>query len=209
MTAYANMLTNVAVNAPMCPQPLMLNAMQRAAQDFFTRSRVWHETLDPFFVTVKLRDIDVDHPTGARIINILSASFEGAALTRATPTQLDRAVPNWRTTAVGDPEYVTCLTPEIIRLAPHPPAKGKLIIEAALAPLLTSTAIPDTLAAEYQTALEHGTTAIIMAIGKKPWTDLPLAAYHNSQFESAINTAFSRQSKGFVAAKLRSTLEYR
>lgn len=209
MTAYANMLNNVAIAAPMCPQPLMLNAMQRAAQDFFTRSRAWHVQLDDLYVTPKLRDIDVEHPTGARIVSMLNAEFGGNPLTVKTSRQLDDLVPEWKSTAVGDPKYITQLSTELIRLAPHPETKGRLSIEAALAPTLTATSIPDELAAEYQTALEHGTSAILLAVPKKDWTDGNLAMYHSAQFEKAITDAFTRQSLGFVGARLRSRLEYR
>lgn len=209
MTTYVSMLSNVSINAPMCPQPLMLNAIQRAAQDFFTRARVWHVTIDALYVSPKVRDIDVEHPTGARIVSALAAAFNGADLTVKTPRQLDGLVPEWRTTATGEPEYITQLSTELIRLAPHPEVKGKLEIEAALAPTLDAASIPDELAAEYRTALEHGASQILLAIPQKGWSDPAMSQYHGAQFEKAITTAFTRQSLGFTGARLRSRLEHR
>ena len=209
MTTYVNMTSNVAISAPMCPQPLMVNALQRAAQKFFTESRVWRETLDALYVLPKVRDIDVDQPDGARIVSILDATFDGDVLTPKTPIQLNREVSAWRTTAAGDPKYITMLSPDIIRLAPHPKIKGKLTVEVALAPTLTALSIPDGLAEEYQTALEHGATQILLAIPKKPWSDPSTAMYHAGQFKTTIATAFARQSRAYTGATLRTRLEHR
>jgi len=208
MTTYVAMVPNIAVNVPMCPRPLIITALQQTAQDFFTSTKVWQETLDALNVSITVRDIDIEHPTGARVVSILSAKFGAEPLTVKTQSQLAGLYADWRT-ETGDPKYLTMQSPDMVRLAPHPSVIGKIIITAALAPTLTSTEIPDALAAEYQTALEHGATKRLLMQAKKAWTDTNLAGYHGSQYAMAVSTAFARQSKAYTGAKLRSRLEYR
>lgn len=103
---------------PELPLPTVDQHIKLAAQEFYRRSHAWRETLDPITLVADQTEYDLDAPvSGTRIEKVLSAT-------------------------VGEAEYAKAVAFDngiLSFLSETPPPSGELVVEVALAPVITGS----------------------------------------------------------------------
>ena len=79
-----------------------------------------------------------------------------------------------------------------------------VVVEAALAPSITSSTLPDALAQHHMQDIAHGAIASLKRIAGQVFTDPAGAQEQQALFERRIMTIAAKHSRGVMAAKMRS-----
>lgn len=105
----------------------------------------------------------------------------------------------------GDPAYYTFNTPNVVLLfpAPNTSISGQLNGRVVVAPDLTSTAIPDWMAARYMDVILAGAKARLFAMQNKPWSQLDLSIKFGRMFSAGINNAKVDANRSFTNLVLK------
>lgn len=185
MVAFAAWLPDVRVHVALCPEPVILHELRRAAQEFLTQAHAWRETLTaidaPADGQVALTSTNGD------VVAVKSLRYLGARLNLATLDEMDAEDDLWRDRQ-GTPHKYVPYGPAVQRLVPTPGVfvSGALQAEVALAPKEGADNLPDALA-YLRTAIVDGAKANLFAYKDKPWTDYALSDRHAGLFENAID----------------------
>lgn len=188
------------------PPPLMRRLVAKVAREFCKQTGAYRVE-NP---AVTLTDVSGVYKYALTTItddinDILSATYGGKKLTRATKQQIMEDDKD-TLTEVGTPNYFFKDTVDYIGLAPTPAAGATTTFDAlqiSLLPARDATTLDDELMAEYQDSIIAGTLGELLMIPKKPWSDPGLAAYFKGEFEDAIDEATSRVTDGNMKGVVR------
>lgn len=208
-TALSKFVPKVAIEVPMCPRPVIIEAIRQACIQFCELSNAWKEWLDPISVNTTERAIEVEHPDGARIIKVLAAKFDDEDIDFILPSKANADYPGWDVDLSGTPEAVFLRTRDEARLCPHPDAAGELVLECTLRPTEEAISIADFIWFDHAQTIAAGAKAYLMAQVGQPWTNQARAVQLQNEFEGKSNSANVGQTVGYTRARLRTTLENR
>ena len=131
----------VMTRAPGAAEPVVVDALRRAAQEFCESTRLWRYT-DEF--TSEGQDDLLVAPYESEIVEIESARFEDRPLTPKPLAWLDEHRFGWRSFAGDSAEFITQTSPDSIMLVPL--AKGRLSVTMTLKPSDDADMVPKWLA---------------------------------------------------------------
>lgn len=187
------------IELPGCPEPLIRQALLRAADEFCRRTHAWSELQEPIRLEPGVRDYELDVPSGATVSAVLSVHAGSTQLRPVNTTELQRLMPDWHTAQASSPAYYN-LVPErgVLSIFPTPSehALGSIVVRAAYTPTLSATTLPDFLGQRYMDAITGGAKAILMAILNKPWSNPQLVPLHRGQLDNAMAEAAAEELHG-------------
>lgn len=207
---YTDLLPDVLTLLATDPsEPVAVIAVRNTVIDFCGRSWLWREYSDPINVVAGQSSYDIDVPTGASMVTIMSARVNGVPIDPRSAVELDETDPTWQTRD-GTPKYYSMLTTDTVELAPVPDENvtGGLIIQFALQPTRAATTFPDWIGEDFWEGLVAGAASRLMLMPNKPWADGASGAYYKAQFDSAIEHAKLWALRGLGRAPTRTTSQH-
>lgn len=181
-----------------CPEPTLEQHAKLAAIEFFRRTLSWRAVLDAVS-TDGSAVVELEIPLQSQMVKIKSVSVDGRAFAlveTAHGMELSLASPG--------SEFV--FTHDNLTLSVYPLQKSgtQVVVECALAPILTSTSIADAVALAHVQDIAHGAIASIARIPGQVFTDPNNSQAQQMLFERRIATVAAKHSRGLMAAKMRS-----
>jgi hypothetical protein len=153
VATWSDLHPDVLPYVPGCPDPVLDQETRQAAIEFFRRTRVWTEWLEPIYAAANLREYDLDLPAGSEVVRIEQATrnespfeIEGFRYVSADPAQSPQSGPLTLTTS----DRVT------VSLSQPVGAADRIQLRVSLAPSRSSTGIADTLFSQHRQALAEG-----------------------------------------------------
>lgn len=183
-TTFAAMVPEVSPFLPGCPSLTIELTMRKMAIELCTWAKVWRAEMTPITL-VPGTSAYTPAPTVAyaRYGGFVAGSTLVAGNKRELKPmtyEIARArFPSWLENYSGTaPQWAITKTPGQVLLAPVPDTAGTMSIYGVLIPTLTATEWDDTMYAEFQRVLFHGTLAELMAMPGRNWSDQKMAILH-------------------------------
>lgn len=181
----ADLLPEILVDAPECPDATARLAILNAAIELCTDSLVWNEIQDPFVLIDDHPTYDIDTPDQAEVVAVMGAWLPFGQLHPKTMSEIVQMYPNWQAASAPSPQYFNNVPGDsTIRLFPMPSnAQGaRLTLRVAYAPTRAATELPDSLVRGYRELLLQGALARLQLQPRKPWSDPKLGAFNGERF---------------------------
>ena len=197
----------VVPSLPGAPLPLVDHHIREAVREFCERSLFWRANLTPIDLIGGTHSYPLTSPTGARVhrVNRVEILNDAVELTESNEGTLDILDPLWRTGS-GDMDYYLMVSPIVLRIVYTPTAAlvGGLKVSAALKPLANATDLQnDDIVEDHAADIASGVFGKLMAIPKKPYTDLVNAVMHEHKFDAACGAAAVRRMRDFTRRPAR------
>ena len=202
--SFDSYLDSLRMDAPNCPEEVMLDAVRKSVIRFCDASHIWREDLDLGDIVAGVNDYSIVLDPGMRMISPSVVFYNGRELTKRTEQQLDVEDAGWRSGKEGTPtKYVT---PEpgrvVLDRVPTESITDGLYINASIKPDPTATEAADVLYFDWFEAIQHGARQILFSQREKPWSDPNLAIFEGRWFRYYQNQARINVSKGHAGATL-------
>lgn len=180
------------------PQPMLLQNVALAAEEFFRRTLMWQVDLDPITILPGEQVYDLDFDVGTELAKLLTAYADEDELDiveRSTGRRLVQArrystdfvyLDTLKTIGTGD-------------LGSH----KNLMLGMALKPMITARSFPDEFN-EHAQDISLGACARTMMVPGQAWSNPDYASAKRAMFNDRINTVGLQTAKGRSRAKVRS-----
>lgn len=181
-----------------CPSPTLEMHARLAGIEFFRRTLSWREVLDSIPAEGS-EFVELEAPMQTQIIKVKSVSVNGRDFPLVETThgsELSR-------TETGR-EFAFTRDNRTLVIYPIQAIGTPVVVEAALAPSITSSTLPDALAQHHMQDIAHGAIASLKRIPGQVFTDPAGAQEQQALFERRITTIAAKHSRGVMAAKMRS-----
>lgn len=181
-----------------CPEPVLEQHVKLAAIEFFRRTLAYRLTLDPV-QTDGPALVELDLPTQTQAIKIKSVEVDGNEFPIVEAThgmELSRTNPGR--------EFVFTQDGRTLAVYPIQQPGASVVVEAAIAPSITATTLDDALAQQHMQDIANGAIASIKRVPGQPFYDIAGSAMHQAMFETRVSAIAAKQSRGVMAAKMRS-----
>lgn len=181
-----------------CPDPTLEMHARLAGIEFFRRTLSWREVLDSIPAEGS-EFVELEAPMQTQIIKVKSVSVNGRDFPLVETThgsELSR-------TETGR-EFAFTRDNRTLVIYPIQAIGTPVVVEAALAPSITSSTLPDALAQHHMQDIAHGAIASLKLIPGQVFTDPAGAQEQQALFERRITTIAAKHSRGVMAAKMRS-----
>ena len=202
MIPMLDVLPEIIIDVPNCPNPIAQRALRDCLMDFCRRSEAWHVRQDYGVTVADQPNAVLDIPEHTRFVKVLSLTHDGHPLNPASEKMLDNQVDNWRSHK-GCPHAFYEVADREIRLYPTPTETevGVLSGTLSIAPTRSATEIDADLFDSWLEGIVAGAQYRLFMMPDKSWTHPQLAMMLSETFETAITHArrYSRndhQSKG-------------
>lgn len=174
---------DVLVHVTTAPDPLVRQALCRAAREFFKKTRAWTEWLDPATGGSAVAvEYDFDLPPQTELICFEQATLNGRPLSVDSFRQRPS---DWTRHPEGNQAVVT-RDLQTYHLVGDFAATDVVQAQVSLRPTLKATGIPDHLAERYLEAIAEGAKAILHMTPRADFTDPGMGAVERAMFEAAI-----------------------
>lgn len=195
-TEYSSLREYTGPQLPDCPIALLDQTARRIARQFCEDTQAWQYDLSPIRIRADKRDyqLSLDDIDCAEIFRVWSVRIVKDEDTSPDGVLQD---PQEHYTLIGDHHQklrFTCTPKETI-------SKG-LRVRVSLRPLRTATEIECFMFDEYYEGLASGVMGTLMAMPKKPWTDLRTSREMKHQYATAIAEARIAVSRGYMNADI-------
>lgn len=161
MATWSDLYPDVLMYVPGCPDPVLDQEIRNAAIEFFRRTRVWTEWLEPIYTAAGVREYDLDLPSGSEVVRIEQATRNGSPLElegfRTVPSDLAQG-------AVPGPLALTTADRVTVWLSQAVNQADRVQVRASLAPTRAATGIGAALFAQYRQALAEGAKFRLMRV---------------------------------------------
>lgn len=209
--AWSSLQPDVAIDVPGAPVLVIENALRRAAQQFFAKSRAWQVITDAAPVAADQAEVTITPPDNTELVRVETVWLDGRKIDPTTAGYLDAAFgSNWTELAGAATKYLQ-LVPGTLRLfrIPASDADTGLTARIAVQPSSTAAGIPDDLGIRFREALVLGAKARLLLMPKKGWTDLELGASLMGAFDAAAASANAAATvRGHTNARPRTSPSY-
>lgn len=205
MAIWSSWLPDIRPHVDQCPPPVIEHELKRAAQNFFSESRAWHEQQPSISVSAAVSDLTVV-PTDSQqeLVRVESAKWNGAPMRIKSASDMDNTyLDDWRS-HTGTPNTLIQITPGVAWLYPIPTANGLLDLRLSVRPSESATGIPDEMAVKYRDVLASGAKSRLMLYPGKPWSAPDLGLALSVAFRSGIDHASAEAARSFSRGRLAS-----
>lgn len=187
---YADLVPEVLPDVLGCPDFAIERAIRDSAVEFFDSSLAYTVEQDPQPVYAGLDVVDLDIPTGTRLVQLLRAQIGRRSLERISRDDLYSSGRNWKTES-GLPVAVTFDSETAVRLLPtaDQSLSDSLYLRFAVTPKRTSTSIPDELGERYFREIVFGAKAVLMMSPGQVWSNPQLGLDCRAMFERGMREA--------------------
>lgn len=189
---FEALLPYLLPDVPGVPDFTATQALRLASIEFCVNTHAWDAILDPIALEDGVNEYQVDAEPGARIVAVKDVWLQDRQLTPKTIEEISLLIPNWQSAQSAIPTFYTATSDlDYIQVYPIPiqPGGAAMTIRVVYAPSLSGTSIPDALATRYLEVLLSGAKARLMVSPGKGWSNPQLAAYHQTRFDSGVNSA--------------------
>lgn len=189
----------------MPPAPLVDAKLREAAITLCSKGRVHRNALDLIDIRADVADYDLetDDPRNLEVAEVREVWCDGRRLEARSAGQLaERYGDDWRTRR-GAVLFYLCHEPQVLTLVGIPDADvaAGLRVEVAFCPTLESAGVADWVFDQYALDLATGAKALLMAMPKKPWSDLKTASIAAAAFQGTIDEAAFQAGRNFTRAR--------
>lgn len=198
MAALSAFTPYVAPEVAGCPEPLIEDAVRRAAIEFCERSRALREAVA--VNTVATQDYVTLAPTGGDVAHLYKLMYGDEELDKTTRADYDEDGDS------GQPQEYYIEPPNTLRLYPVPDAIYALVAHVAVKPDRDATTLDDVLYNNWRDEIAAGARAKLMLMSGQPWFKPNDAELANAVFQAAIDRAAHRRATGNVGAPIRTRL---
>jgi hypothetical protein len=203
MIKFEDMLNDVLPDVAGCTNELAINALRNAAIELYTKSWIYTQACDPQQTIIGQAEYDLDSFNLYKIIGIVSASIDDAAIIPVGVTSLNRSNLRWQDDN-GTPTNYLSYDYTTVRLYPIPDKVQTLNVHVSLTPTKNSPGVENFIYDLYSEQLAAGAKARLMLMPNKPFTDLNTSREYRAQFAAAITDAKWRGYKSLTNAQLQS-----
>lgn len=182
------------------PEFVAINAIRNACIEFCEKSDYIIYTHDPITILPKVRNYELDLPTGTVLSRVLAGWVGNLPLTFKSQEDLQRIYPlDWRQMA-GRPQYLTQEIPEEVIVCPYCDYKMDqgLKIIVATKPSRASTTVDGLVYERWAEHIAFGARARLYDTPNQPYTDPASAAKYRAYFEAAIGEAKTERNRGLT-----------
>ena len=185
--AFDEFYSDIFLQAPSVPEPLVDRALVRAARAFCGMSEAWRVTLDPEPVFGGVGELFL--PRNAEIVRPLWVRLGDRELTAKSDHSLMDTKP-------GRP-HAYVLDGNVLTLVPVVDGQltERLVARVILQPTRAATAIPEAIGDRYFEGIISGALSYLAAQIDQPWGNPDLAGMHASGFRQVIDDARRRAGK--------------
>lgn len=213
MATLDNFYPYVMPDFPGCPEITVDVALRGALIEFCEKTLIVQRDHDPITVVAGITDYDLEPPTGTLVTKVMRAWYRQVLLEPVAPdnvlyAQVYNTMYEGAELTKAEPRNFIQKEERSITLYPIPKetSKNALTIRIALKPTRSATTFEDVLFEDYAEAIAHGAKYRLFSMSGKPWTNGPAAAAALNFFNSAVNVARQRASRGSSRADVRVTL---
>lgn len=200
-------LRRVMLEAPLCPDPLALDAVRATCIDFCHHTWFWRYDLPAISVVDGVATYALTPlPANTVVSGIREVRMAGVS-TPVPPTTQDWLadnVPDWRTREERYP--IAYLVPQVgeIQLIgiPTENVADALTITLAIKPSWSATMIFEPIYNDHLETITNGALAHLLAMKSKEWADPALSTFYRSRYEAGRNSAKAATTHGHVRSNL-------
>lgn len=199
MTPLSRFVNHVLPHASGIPRAMVIDELRNAIIRLCEDSSIYREDIPPGTVSAGVDDYTITPPTDTRVTTFISFQYDGSPINGYTEEALDRLDRNWRLGKEGTPTAYTMLAPDRFKLNRIPELEiiDGMIIRIALKPTETTTEVDEVFYDDWQQAAISGALANLLAMPKKPWTDMRLAKENGAIFNGEVQRARARANSGY------------
>lgn len=161
MATWSDLHPDVLMYVPGCPDPVLDQEIRNSAIEFFRRTRVWTEWLEPIYTSAGVREYDLDLPSGSEVVRIEQATRNGSPLELegfrslgADPAQ----------GPVDGPLALTSADRVTVWLSQGVSSGDRVQLRVSLKPTRSATGIGDVLFSQHRQALAEGAKHRLMRV---------------------------------------------
>jgi hypothetical protein len=201
---YSALVTEILPDVLGCPDFTIERAVRDACVEFCDTALVYTVDQDPVRIIANIAEVDLEIPTGTRLVQVLRAQIGRLPLERISRDDLFNSGRDWKKEK-GRPQAITFESERSVRLVPIPSERlaDPLHIRFAVAPTMASTSVPDSVGERYFRDLVYGAKSILLNMPGQPWTNPPLATLCRSLFERGMREAALTTSQDGVTGTKR------
>jgi len=199
-TLWSAFLDEVLPDVPKCPQAMAINAIGKAAREFYEQALIYKWEHPALGIVAAQSSYAFTPPSGYVVWEIIADScwVSGRKIYPRAPLDLNQMYVDWLTATGATPVYFTQVTERAVRLVPIPtvdtPASLKFWVW--LKPSFAATGMETEHYEEYHEGIAHRAKSLLMEVPEKPYSNPRLAVYHQGKFEDKVNEAFNRVNRG-------------
>lgn len=188
---YENLFPLCSVELPGVPFPMLVSALNTAAQKLCAHAQCWREWQD---VDIEVGEplYDLFAPAGsARPQGVLNVLLNGGRLRSVTQSEAAQSDGNFLTTA-GSPYAFWTSETGALRLYPIPVAgdAGKVAqVQASFIPTIAAVGCESRILDLYGDAISNGAKALLMRMPGKAWSSPDLSMLYEREFRAAVDKA--------------------
>ena len=187
-----------------CPEPIAFDAIRQAAIEFCERTRIWRDT-DQFMAD---EFGDIFAPAQSVVYQIEDARFDGRRLIPIGVQDLNGMYPDcdWTTKTGEQPQYVTQLHPDTIKVVPS--MSGMVTLTMLLKPTNNAQELPDFIFDQYARTIADGALAEILMIPGQPYTNPQGGAMYSQRFQQRLDSIQVQWLKGQQRAPIHTKTSF-
>lgn len=169
MTNYVEELeVEALIAAPGCPETLVERMLRQSAVDFYRESKAWRITTEVAPVIKGSREVELELLSGTQLVSVYWAKLDGERLDLISSVKLEDHV--------GRPSGVAIdgLTRSVLlNCIPRDSyLRNGLTARVALAPLSTTSDLPDELYSSHRDGILYGAISRLLAMPNVAWANL-------------------------------------
>lgn len=210
MSVLSDFYPYILPEVPGCPELTVDVAIRSSLIEFCEKSLVVQRDLDPVTVIAGSIDYDLEPPDGQLVSKILRVWYKSTELPPVAPDNVDAAEAYNRLFSGANTDRAepkSFFQKDDVTLSVYPIPKDTvpngLTIRAALKPTRSAEEFEDVLFQDYAEVIANGAKYRLLSMASKPWTNGPAANVALALFNSGINVARQRGSRGGTRANVR------
>lgn len=185
--AFDEFYSDIFLQAPLVPEPMVDRALVRAARVFCSMSEAWRVTLDPESVFAGVAELFL--PRGAEIVRPLWVRLGDRELQAKSDHSLLDVKPGRPNAYVLENNMLT-LVPVVDGVLTE-----RVTARVILQPTRTATAVPEAVGDRYFEGIMSGALSYLTAQVDQPWGNADIAGMHAAGFQRVIDDARRRAGK--------------
>lgn len=182
MAVWADFYPQLMPSVRGCPNPTANLALCEAAREFFRRTRLWREWLDPVTVQDGQREYDLDMPSGSVVVRVEACTSNGRPMDVLSANELESDFTAHDQSGAGivSKDRVTF---HLTRLVP---TGSVLQARVSLMPSKAASGIPNDLYEQHCEDIVAGAKHRLMLLPNTDFNNPSLAGFEGDKFQSAI-----------------------
>lgn len=185
MTTWADTTPFVALYAADCPAFAIADAVQLAAIEFFTHTRVWRSAprITLGTTVASQADYTVAPPTSLDMVGLPAAWIDDKEIYEALQRDSTDVKPGDLATTSADMKILVTAANQVT-LLPAPVTPGQVLRgTVAYAPSQSATGIEDAMWLKYRETIRELALAKLKRMQGKPWSQLGEAGMHQATYD--------------------------